>query len=300
MWIDILNAILEPQRYQANFAVFERLVALVSEGQVVVPVFYSSIFETYKMKNADRREALSRVLATISLGRVMVSPQTRRKVEMRKVLYSKLGFSLSPDRPMWFLTDRFWEAAGEAGDFPVSTEMLDVISQQPSEALFSFLNIGDEDFRNAAVDRYNEKSRELLCQIQARRERLLSVTKSMRRRTLSALTLLDTQDDLLGEAAAIGLTKKDLLNHGGAFMKDFVLKVPCSHISVELGLKLEAESALLSTHDFHDVNFMSAALPYADIVVTEKPFANRARQAGLEKMYPAKIVTSLPPLLDLI
>ncbi|UTS81926.1 hypothetical protein OL67_003022 [Phaeobacter piscinae] len=228
----------------------------------------------------------------------MVAPKSRRRVEMRKLLYTQFGLPLLADKPMWFLSDRFWEAAGAPGDFSFSPAFLDALATKPAEAMFDFLTSDDEGSRKVSVEWYEKQSRDVLSRIQERRDRLARETMKMRRKAASVLAFCDTQDDLLDEAAAIGLNKEDLMGQGDAFMRSFIRKVPCSHISVELGLKLEGEETELSPHDFHDINFMSAALPYADFVVTEKQFANRALQAGLTREYPAKVLSSLSSLAD--
>jgi hypothetical protein len=108
---------------------------------------------------------------------------------------------------------------------------------------------------------------------------------------------LENQDHFWEAVASVGLSDRAFRDCPDSFKRDLIRKVPCLFIERELALKLEAENTELTENDVRDILFMSTTLPYADVVVAEKPFAQRARQAGLDQEFSSQITSDLTDIL---
>lgn len=61
-------------------------------------------------------------------------------------------------------------------------------------------------------------------------------------------------------------------------------------------IKVQARNKPFHKNDFIDTLFLSVAIPYCDIIVTEKKWCNLAHQENLDKIYSTKFVSSLDEL----
>jgi hypothetical protein len=53
-------------------------------------------------------------------------------------------------------------------------------------------------------------------------------------------------------------------------------------------------------HDYTDIASISGALPYVDLLVTEKPWAHVIRTSKLDKKYETQIVTNISGLMEIL
>ncbi len=64
----------------------------------------------------------------------------------------------------------------------------------------------------------------------------------------------------------------------------------------ELRFRRELEGTDFSANDVRDLNALSIAIPYSDIVVCEKHFGNLALQSNLDAVFDTTILTNLDDL----
>src|SRR3990172_4052179 len=81
---------------------------------------------------------------------------------------------------------------------------------------------------------------------------------------------------------------------GTTKLLDFFSRVPCLDIEIELVTERnENLSKAISPHDFVDVPFLNVAIPFCDVVVADKYWADIARRKKLDKKYDTVILNSL-------
>ena len=90
-----------------------------------------------------------------------------------------------------------------------------------------------------------------------------------------------------------GLNWRDVRDIGSSLLRRFTVDVPIFHVERELAVRIEDQKRPISENDLRDMSAFAAALPFADIVVAEKPFVNLARQARLEERYDTRLLTSI-------
>lgn len=78
-------------------------------------------------------------------------------------------------------------------------------------------------------------------------------------------------------------------------------RVPTMRISADLKTELFADRTRAWTvNDVYDTDALSVALPYCDVVVTDKDAAHRARKTGVEDRHAVLLLTSPAELLDVL
>lgn len=303
-WIEIAIAWATQDVGSSARKTLEQLVDLTKIGQARFPLTYSNIYETQKITDPRRRAKLAYVQAVMSGGKVFVGHGEQRQKEILDLLRAYFNLPLDDEGRDWFLSNRFWEAVAptdtlsETISFPAG--LVDLVEKKPVEALFSYLTDIDESTRSYAVQRYSAGMNEVLTKIEGRREHHRQDSLSIRRKALGVYMFMDNQDQYWKAVNDLGLSTEQFKMSDDSLKRDLVRSVPCLDIERELVLKIEAETTKLVENDLRDLQFFATTLPYADVVVAEKPFTQRVRQAGLHKKYSTFITSNLSDLLRLI
>jgi hypothetical protein len=101
--------------------------------------------------------------------------------------------------------------------------------------------------------------------------------------------------------ADFGKTFDQFLELGKKSLISFWKNVPIINTEVELATeRSENLDREISTHDIFDITSLSVAIPYCDVVVTEKYFTDLAIRKNLDKKYGTIILTNINGLIDLV
>ena len=245
-WIELAQCVADPQAHSENYVILEFLVEEVREKRLVVPLTFTNIYETHKIKNSARRSHLGWVQATLSQGYVFRSRSALVQAQIAD--YLSAAFSVAPTlRPAdWFLSNLFWEAVAEHDPaifgYDMSKEFLANVQSNAQLALFSFLTDGPEKIRLESVRQFSNSSRDLIARIEQRRELLQDQPIAVRRRAYSAELLLAHVEVVLKLAADMGLPIKTVRDLGSSRARAIVSQVPALDIERELVTKIENEA----------------------------------------------------------
>jgi|GEM_PF-2168739 len=279
------------------------LVNLANSGAVRFPLAFTNIYETMKISDASRRSQIAYVQAALSKGAVFVGRKQQRQKEVKDLLRRYFKMPRVEEEQDWYVSYRFWEAAVPTDDLDLgvnmSVELSTLVNTKPAEALYSYLTDTDNATRARSVREYSAGVGEVLARIEKRQKLCRQYNPSMRRRVLSVHMFMENQDHFWKAADDLGLPVEKFRDGEDSMKRDLIRSVPCLFIERELALKIEAEDTKITENDVRDILFMSTTLPYADVVVAEKPFTQRARQAGLHKKYSTAITSELSDLTSL-
>ncbi|MQB43207.1 hypothetical protein [Rhizobium sp. ICMP 5592] len=302
IWIAIAQGVKEPDRYSEAYAVVELLVALGTANKLTIPLSFTNIYETHKVNDLDRRAHLAWVQASLSQGWVFRG----RSALLREQLVEHLTTVFSIARPtrshQWFLSDVFFEAVAdyspEVFGVTISDKFMTWIRENPPRALFTYLTDKSETIRATAVRKYSAGSSDLIARLEAQRELVNGESLAMRKRVHSARLLIDHLDLIFSLAGELGLPISTVSDLGSSRARALTAQVPAFHIERELAAITESEMRPINENDLRDLAALNIVLPYADIVVGEKAFINRARQARLGNHYGTILFTSISELRE--
>jgi hypothetical protein len=82
---------------------------------------------------------------------------------------------------------------------------------------------------------------------------------------------------------------------------DFYHSVPTIDVLVTLGLRRDNDlNRPIHRNDIKDVEFLSVAVPYCNIVVTERFWSHTVRAAGLDRRYDTIVISDLTEVPELL
>lgn len=296
-WVALAKGSWDKEEFPREHAALTRVVEGVQSGSITVPLSFANIYETLKINNPVRRTNMARVQGLISRGRVF---RGRRRV-LAETLTGYLASKRSIARPepgdRWFLSDLWFEAAGdyspETYGFEIPERGLNLVRADPGRALFDYLAFSDEDVRKEAVRRYSAGSAELVSRMEARRALVAGEPLAMRRRAYGARLIIDEIDFILATARGLGLDWQTVGDIGSSLVRGITVDVPILNVERELVTRLEDQARAVSENDLRDMMSFITVVPFADVVIAEKPFVNLARQARLDEKYGTTLMTSV-------
>ncbi len=296
-WIELSRCVAEPQSHQKMHSTLEYLEAGVRQNRLVLPLTFANIYETQKINNPKQRTLLAGVQATLSQGWVIRS--RRHMIRTQISDYLSTAFALAvPTRPVeWFLSRFFFDAAAEYSPtifgFEIPARLLARIRADPARALFSYMTDIPEETRKESVQKYSDSSLESIGRMERRREIWRDQSIAVRKRAYSALLLIEHIDFVFEIAQELGLQVTNITELGRSRAKAIITDVPALNIECNLATKVEYEDRGIDENDLRDVDSFATVMPYADLMVAEKAFVDRARQARLHLFYETRLSTSL-------
>jgi len=95
--------------------------------------------------------------------------------------------------------------------------------------------------------------------------------------------------------------KQKIIPNGAESMEEFFEDMPATNVSFRLTYaRDELFERKVQPNDIADINHLAGAIPYCDIVVTEKTFGSMAQKLGLDKKYGCTVLRSLKELNKMI
>ncbi|MBI1401033.1 hypothetical protein [Hyphomonas sp.] len=299
-WIVLAKGAWDKERYKDEHAALTRIVGMVRTGSIAVPLSFSNIYETSKINDPSRRLNIAQVQSLISGGTVFRGRRRILTETLAGYLAKKLGI-LQPD-PIdhWFLSDLWFEGAGDYSPqnygFEIAASVIAYIREDPAHALLDYLASADDNVRQETVRRYSASSAELIERIEARRALVSGQPLAIRKRAYGARLIIDEFDFILAIARSLGLKWSMAIDIGSSLVRSIVVDVPVLNTERELVVRLEDQDRAVSENDLRDMMAFITVLPFADVMIAEKQFVNLTRQARLDERYGTILLTSIHDL----
>lgn len=293
----LARAAWDKTEYPREHAALTMVIDAMKTHGLIVPLSFTNLYETTKINDPVRRVNLARTQAVISGG--LVFRGRRRLLTDTLAAFLAQHFSLPQPAPAehWFLSNLWFEAVADhsSGAFgpQLSQRVLDTIRANPAELLFDYLAFNDEEVRRAAVRQYSASSVELIAGIEARRRVAAGEKLALRRRAYGAQLVLDEIEFILATGRRLGLEWRSVRDIGSSLLRSLTVEVPILHIEKELAVRIEDQAGPISENDLRDMSAFTTVLPFANLLVAEKPFVNLARQARLWERYETTLLTSI-------
>jgi hypothetical protein len=296
-WVMLARGSWDKNAYPKEHAALTILVEAIKTHGFIVPLTFTNLYETTKINDPARRTAMAYAMATISQGRVF---RGRRRIFGETLsCYLASHFRLPHTAPAehWFLSDVWFESVADLSSGAFETvlpqRVLDLIRADPPRLLFHHLVSTEDEVRREGVRRYSTGSTELLSAIEARRLLAAGESLALRRRAYGAQLIIDELEFILATGRSLGLEWRSVRDIGSSLMRSLTVEVPVLHIERELAVRIEDQTRPISENDLRDMSAFTIILPFADVIVAEKPFVNLARQARLGERYGTKLLTSI-------
>jgi hypothetical protein len=300
-WIDLTKALYRPDATSCDRENAERLKSVVEAGRARFPVSETHIMEASRIGDRERRLRLASVLAQFSGGWFIAGRHARVVNELDTALATLLSATDRDHKPCFsaFARDMLWAFGGTSylsSLLSISAERLDRISSSigPADSLLSFLAFHDEETRRQAVERMTASNSDLMDRIRDRRTRTLREPAELRSRAYSAQLFIEVQGTIAAALGRIGKSFSDLRALPDEKIASLIDLVPCWNVERGLAVQVEQQwTRELEGNDVYDIAALTAAIPYCDIVVTEKFLVHLCQVSGVAAQYNTIVLPSV-------
>lgn len=311
-WIALLKAAAGKPARPMHADALTILRAAVDTGKVSLPLSHVHYQETSHRKPFAKRVQLAQLMAELSRFHSIAPFYKLSKQEMRHFIATHFEAPISmPERPVPF---------GRGGDhafgYPTISEGMETLKakfrpfatgvDQAVESMHDHFELGlltghpEHDAGPAPADGLRRLEADEARRREERRQarRQSGGTKGdLSQRTKYATAYYENQDAILEALAEVGVKK---MPGNDVAITWFVENVSTMYCDYELSrLKEEATDEAWTENDLRDIWALSAALVYADVVVTEKQWASLANRS-LAARYGTVVLDDVGWLVDVL
>jgi hypothetical protein len=282
-----------------------KLQSAVSEGKAIVPLSATHLIETRKSLDLARRRRLSEVMAHISRGWTLAPKYLITPRELH-IGIARIFEQPPPPPPTVFgrgISFAFGARTTLRDRSGLEIEMPETLAQKveeyysSSEVIEEFLVGIDESSNLAAIMAYKQSQNEFIKRDEEFRSRARPYGGAIHKRAYAANLTRAIQTELIELLDLYGKTKQDFLDLGQDRLMAFFEEVPTLDVEIELVLgRNENWDKKIHINDPADISFLSVAIPYCDVVVTERFWRYLAQGSKLEQRYGTTVLADLADL----
>lgn len=263
--------------------------ALASSGRAIFPLGAAHFFEVAKIGSDSRRRRIAKLMAELSQGWFLVAPSNLLMAELREAVAAQFKRSFCPVEitPVSRNFKAVWGAADQLdGDFDEeafsSPEVLEefLATARSTREILDRLKVfaeGHEKSRSLVWDGAKESRKRAYC-------------------TRVNIGIADRFTSVLGE---FGLVGKDLEALGPQGCVELLERVPFLDVEINLHVERnEHRDRKIAPNDELDISFLSMAVPYCDVVVSERFWTSLIRRMGLDVKYATRVGHDLKQALS--
>jgi hypothetical protein len=290
-------------------AALQKVQTAVQKKTARFPFSSVHVLETMKKGDQSQRQRLAQVIAKFSAGWTIAQWEKINPVE--------LGMSIPKafnKPPLLIFPVVFGRGIEFAFGEPVQAESITSLLDSPIELkrmlairfLAEILSSPFESLRKPSIDEYNSNMNASADQADQIRKLVRNRDKDTRNRAFTARHMYDffrsRQSELIAILTPIGLSIEDFFNTLG---KDGLTKLfedmPTTDIMMNLRSQRNNQyEEKISANDLNDLSFLAVAIPYCDIVITEKQWVDLAKRKGFDQKYNTILLSDLAELVNYI
>jgi hypothetical protein len=280
-WIDLARAESAEQVAKKYLPALRAAEQLVSVGQAVFPLSSAHFMEVAKIGDETRRRNLARLMASFSQGWFLTSASSLLVAELRKAIAGEFGKPLSGAKIVALTRSlkSVFEVPGERR----STDFDDTIFSLPG-ALEKFL-------ATARVSRdFVGRWKTFADQHETGRALLRDAPRELHKKAYCVLVTTAIQYHLQFVLHEFHLTWEDFAGLGPDGCVRLLERVPS--LDVEINLFVERNrhrDRRIAPNDEIDLGFLSVAVPYCRMVVTERFWASLVHRRMLDVKYGTQV-----------
>jgi hypothetical protein len=283
----------------------------VQRGHASFPLSMAHYIETWRQRRAGPRRRLANTMAAFSLNHAIAPHLRLLPGELDRALQRRFGrpISLSPLQPFgWGLQHC---SGGLAPQLSQSTRAR-ILAAFPTLSDRALTEVVDremlagppEDLPVASIALPPVQPAQDFAAAQNESVKLFSehnLDKDARRRAVAARELIDLQGLLSVAMERAGIGWEQFLADGPEGVNDFMLDLPSRAPGFELmGLQHDNQQTTWKPNDMTDIGYLSVAVAYCDIVVTENKWTNLLNRKGFAKRFGTNVINDLAELTSLL
>lgn len=304
-WIDIARAFYGRDDGERFKDILDILKTKVDIDEIILPMSIVHFIETARNINPDRAERLAKFMLSLSKKYGILPFNYIRENEVQQAIIRNLGYQPKTNIKDLVISKNIFYAFG--GELKI-----DGLPNELEKELYTLI----EDESNLVKLLVNAYSQQLSRDLRKEDEEVLGDLEESRRKLNSELSkemrlrlyIADMAKGSLIPLAVNFLNKigYDVKTFADQFVtpdnwKDFFLSIPTMDIWINLHLHRDNDmNRKIDRNDSDDIAFLSIAVPYCDIVVTEKYWANILNTNGYAAKHNCIILTDVNDIKNYI
>lgn len=326
-WIHLAQAHTNHQNGEPYKKVYQHLLEQREAGKIVCPLSLTHYMELSATGSYRQRTDVATVMASLSSFRTIAPTSVLQRAEIEQVLHKRFGKPETPLQPRPFGSGVSYAADGVYRMMKLRSKSSDRESlaavvggieklkeielEATAQAEFAVLRGPHESLVQELRDKYGyapEEAEKIARQRAANEEELaqrLIADPSLKEKFDNIVTaryiMREMGNALQPALTKAGMTINDLFARGADDVTHFVHAIPTADVFVTF-----TKANLKNLHrgwkknDIHDMDALAVAIPYCDIVVTEKHAHAQMSNAGMGQKYGTKIFRHIEDLLGAI
>ena len=290
--------------------------SLSQRGDIRFPLSGQHYMEMAKISSLRQREAVATLMVEISQFATLLCRSLIMRLELEALLDASIGARPTPYAPLRLLGEGVGHAFGVRGQLelredsqgPAKVDTLRDELQYMAEWMI-LRGPRDEDLPHLAEHGFDptvsrRSQTERVAQELEQRDRLDEDPRWRRGRLRDVVgaryVIVEMMDMLLEGLADRSATMGDLVSEGDRdAIREFVDAMPSGdvHVSLQVALHRNAESRW-SPNDFFDIDALSVAVPYCDVVATDRQRVRDLEGAGCPARLGTTVVATPAALLE--
>jgi len=168
------------------------------------------------------------------------------------------------------------------------------------EALIDFLVCPDESASSNLRKKLREQDVKFADAAERNRQMRLNQVPGELSDYRAMEVFLSIYTHLLGAHLRHGISQEELLAGGRRRMLDLVTAMPAGYVDWQLGLQRDKQrTRKIHPNDLADLFHLTVAIPYADLVITERFWANLVSRTDLRQRYQTEVSSKLEALMEI-
>ncbi len=305
-WIYLAKAFWGNPHKLVHQSIPAEILSQVERDSIRLPLSVIHLIEHLRAERHERREHLAAVFERFSRG-WFVAPWTDVvPVEISRAVAEAFGAEHTPPSSEIFGRGFLFGVSAKArAELLKRWTAKDVdrfswLAEQP-RALFDLLTFPNESGRARQNQRICELGQLNVLAAEELRTVRKPYDKDMHRRAQYARYTFEHQDRICAALASIGRTLDDFMALGVAGLTQFWSRVPSLDVDCELTLYRDRQwTRRVQANDARDIGHLVLAVPYCDIVVTERFWARALQDTGLARKHRVAVCDDLAELPTLL
>lgn len=292
---------------------FEEIAQIVVEkarsGQVIFPLSVVQFMEIIKNVNQARRQRLAKYVMQVSQGWTVMPALTIFDREIKNFCLQwqgKLGYDLQSFAIRKGLS-HMMGAKGTLLDKDPNRPMPEEEKRRILEQLdgqWGLLKLMEIGFPESQIREIEDESKATVDTVEKFRQRLQAIKdKDLRRRTIIADYLVYAMSPRLMQVLSdfpLPITLMIDISTNRQRIEEFFRAIPTMYCHAQLTLYQNTLLRTIQPNDDNDIMSLSIAMPYSDVVVTEKIWHDGIRQTKLGELFETKVLRSVKELGQVI
>jgi hypothetical protein len=310
-WIDLSRALAGDELGAPFREVAAEISAAVGAGSASFPLSAAHVFELWKKRRAEPREQLASTMSAISRNDAIAPPWVLLPAELDRAFQSRFSRpeTMLPLEPF----GRGMRHRGGASAPGLPTELRDYLrAQNPgvnddelADWMDAVLLVGPaEDLPTADIPQPPLEFAKNFADGENAQVQLFTehdAGKGTRRNVVSARVLLDIKEPIDDALARAGLTWDALISLEADGLNEFMLDLPSRAAGLELmWLQHDNTETRWWPNDMNDIGYLSAAVAYCDVVVTERKWTAMLKRCGAPERFGTIVLSDLSGLAELL